>query len=183
MLKKMKGLFNRDKSGFTMEELEWQKKVGIGAHIKAVLISTILGIFIAIICAMGNSEIFVLTFLFYLVIATIVMVSSFLADTRGHEAKKQLEKNLKYEENQKKNKIKIKILEYIGKKEFSNIFVKNDNFIQELFHEAIKNEVIRIQKDKDEDIVYVSLGNKEYIFLPTLDNDILDYFDIINCDK
>ena len=160
----LKKISKRDKT----EELEWQSEVLEKILILTMCVASIAGLIFTIISVvLIRNKLFVLFMIPY----SIIFILIGLMYLRKNLAKTKIQ----VEENVKSDK-KQKILDYIRKKEFSKLSIIDEELIQKIIQESIKNETINIEELINNSI-YITIKNNPPIYLMN-SNDILNYFDI-----
>ena len=160
----LKKISKRDKT----EELEWQSEVLEKILILTMCVASIAGLIFTIISVvLIRNKLFVLFMIPYSII--FILIGLMYLKKNLAKTKIQVEENVKSDKKQK-------ILDYIRKKEFSKLSIIDEELIQKIIQESIKNETINIEELINNSI-YITIKNNPPIYLMN-SNDILNYFDI-----
>lgn len=172
MSKKLKDVFEKDKTRFSNEELEWQQKfeyTTIRWLFIIFLISAAIVIFTSCFVPRNRNQEFIILVIWLIIFLVIGTVFMFLSNG-GAEAKKQLEENIKKQKREK-------ILFCIEQKDFSRLKLKNDEIAQVLFQLAVKENLINIYKEVG--MVFLEVKKEGNVWIAnSYDKDLLEIFDI-----
>lgn len=184
MLKKFLGIFKRDKSGFSDEELKWQAK--IGGNIKNTL-SVILWVGSVIInCLLLTSLVnffykttiyiaIILIIVLWIVGSTIVLIIKEVILNITSRAFKLAEINAQLQKNSNENQIR-ELLSYIKERDFSKVGIQL-KMIDPLFRMFVKSGILEIKPDDNTIEVSLSKPIKDVESFVIKKEDLLTYFD------
>lgn len=195
MTKKFLGIFKRDKTGFSNEELEWQAKIGRKVKIIAIVISCIVGMYLIPLeivflgkfykSDMNNyigatTFLIILTLVVYLItiIVMVVIFKMFKQVFRCEETNAQLQKNREeFNAQLQKNleeKKKEKILSCLEKKDFLELEIEWP-MIQGLFRLCLQYGMIEIIPSSDG--VKVTISNT----IPDIPSSFINRDKLLDC--
>lgn len=198
MTKKFLGIFKRDKTGFSNEELEWQAKIGRKVKIIAIVISCIVGMYLIPLeivflgkfykSDMNNyigatTFLIILTLVVYLItiIVMVVIFKMFKQVFRCEETNAQLQKNreeinAQLQENLKEKK-KEKILSCLEKRDFLELGI-DWPMIDSFFRLFLICGMIEIIPSSDGVKVSISKSIQDNPSFSINRDELLDYFDV-----
>lgn len=173
MLKKILGIFKRDKADFSNEELVFQRR---GVYIIAsVLALVMLSLIVMVICKneLRHNDILSITYSASLCIG--IFVTTFLSEAINDELEKRRKEQRKQRRKQWKEKQKKEILTHIGKKEYEE--VQSTELLNRIVLKALfLSDKIQIDNRRGYLEGYLRIGKIKQLIFRIKQDEILRYF-------
>lgn len=184
MLKKFLGIFKRDKSGFSDEELKWQAKIGGSIKNTLSVILWVGNVIIGFLLLNSLCDFFykitryiaiILIIVLWIVGITIVFIIKKVILNITSRAFKLAEINAQLQKDSKENQIR-ELLSYIKEQDFSKVGIQL-KMINPLFRMFVKSGILEIKPDDNTIEVSLSKPIKDVESFVIKKEDLLTYFD------
>lgn len=177
MVKRFLGIFKRDKSGFSNEELEWQMKwVRIISHAYPIVIFLPWLVTFYLVARYSKNidnddiefSIAIADIALYIILT--ILGDYFVFSRNFYNARDQLNENLK---RQKKEKVWA----YITEKNFHKLICRNPDLRQKSFQQALEYDMMAIiPLDYHEGVEISMSGDEDNLPILVKYDELLDYF-------